>query len=124
MNKKKDANGDPVFKDDKPKYEKDEKAGKYVIVNNYKNSSPVYTDEHKGFIPRMTNPAAIANYKSIAGIDPNSKERPTFYQNIKFMLSYQFGYMYGRYLMWNFVGRQNDVQGKSRFTKRKLVEWN
>ena len=27
------------------------------------------------------------------------------------MITYQFGYMYGRYLMWNFVGRQNDVQG-------------
>ena len=108
---KKDREGNPIYKDDKPKYEQDEKAGRYVIVNNYKNSTPVYTDEHKGFIPRMTNPAAIDNYKSIAGIDPKSEERPTFVQNIQFMLSYQFGYMYGRYLMWNFVGRQNDEQG-------------
>lgn len=107
----KDNEGNPIYKDDKPKYEQDEKAGKYVIVNNYKNSSPVYTDEHKGFIPRMPNSAAIDNYKSIAGIDPKSKERPTFAQNIQFMFSYQFGYMYGRYLMWNFVGRQNDEQG-------------
>ena len=108
---KKDANGNSIYKDDKPKYEQDHKSGKYVIVNNYKNSTPVYTDQHKGFIPRMPNSAAIDNYKSIAGIDPNSKERPTFAQNIKFMMSYQFGYMYGRYLMWNFVGRQNDEQG-------------
>ncbi|MEI6866136.1 DUF2723 domain-containing protein [Flavicella sp.] len=108
---KKDDSGNSIYEDGKPKYEKDKKAGKYVIVNNYKNSMPVYTDEHKGFIPRMTNPSVIDNYKSVAGIDPESKERPTFAQNIKFMFSYQFGYMYGRYLMWNFVGRQNDEQG-------------
>jgi hypothetical protein len=39
-------------------------------------------------------------------------EKPTFASNIKFMFQYQFGYMYGRYLLWNFVGRQNDNQGK------------
>ena len=27
------------------------------------------------------------------------------------MIDFQFGYMYGRYFMWNFVGRQNDIQG-------------
>jgi hypothetical protein len=39
-------------------------------------------------------------------------DRPSFASNMKFMFEYQFGYMYVRYLMWNFVGRQNDVQGK------------
>ena len=39
-------------------------------------------------------------------------EKPTFINNMKFMFEYQFGYMYWRYLMWNFVGRQNDIQGK------------
>jgi hypothetical protein len=39
-------------------------------------------------------------------------EKPSFASNIKFMFQYQFGYMYGRYLLWNFVGRQNDNQGK------------
>jgi hypothetical protein len=37
--------------------------------------------------------------------------RPTFGENLRFMMSYQFGYMYFRYFMWNFSGRQNDVQG-------------
>ena len=37
--------------DDKPKYEKDKKAGKYVIVNRYKNALPNYTDKHKGIYP-------------------------------------------------------------------------
>jgi hypothetical protein len=39
-------------------------------------------------------------------------EKPSMVDNIGFMIRYQFGYMYGRYLMWNFSGRQNDKQGK------------
>lgn len=39
-------------------------------------------------------------------------QKPTTADNIKFMFEYQFGYMYWRYLMWNFTGRQNDIQGK------------
>ncbi|MCI2228695.1 DUF2723 domain-containing protein [Polaribacter sp. MSW13] len=97
------------YKDDKPKYEK--KNGKYVIVNKYKNVVPNWSDKHKGFIPRMVDASKEKMYKKIAGIPANSKRRPTFAENIKFMVSYQFGYMYGRYFMWNFVGRQNDIQG-------------
>ena len=39
-------------------------------------------------------------------------EKPSTVDNIQFMVEYQFGYMYWRYLMWNFTGRQNDIQGK------------
>lgn len=39
-------------------------------------------------------------------------EKPSFTSNIGYLFEYQFGYMYWRYLMWNFVGRQNDVQGQ------------
>lgn len=39
-------------------------------------------------------------------------EKPTTADNLGFMFEYQFGYMYWRYLMWNFTGRQNDIQGK------------
>ncbi|MNQ20049.1 hypothetical protein D3C85_331310 [compost metagenome] len=39
-------------------------------------------------------------------------EKPSTADNLSFMFEYQFGYMYWRYLMWNFVGRQSDVQGK------------
>ena len=101
-------------RDDKPKYEKDEKANKYVIVNHYKDALPNWNGKHKGFIPRMvsTDSGVIANYKSIAGIPQNSKRRPTFIENLTFMIDFQFGYMYGRYFLWNFVGRQNDVQGQ------------
>lgn len=95
--------------DGKPKYEK--RNGKYEIVNSYKNTVPNYSSKHKGFIPRMTNPASEKMYKAIVGIPEKSTRRPTFGENITFMIDYQFGYMYGRYFMWNFVGRQNDTQG-------------
>ncbi len=39
-------------------------------------------------------------------------DKPSFADNITYMLQYQFGYMYWRYFMWNFTGRQNDIQGK------------
>ena len=39
-------------------------------------------------------------------------DKPTTADNISFMVQFQFGYMYVRYLLWNFVGRQSDVQGK------------
>ncbi len=100
-------------RDAKPKYEKDEKAGKYVIVNNYKDALPNYSSKHKGIIPRMVDPteSVVQNYKAIAGIPQRSKRRPTFGENLSFMIQYQFGYMYGRYFMWNFVGKQDDIQG-------------
>jgi hypothetical protein len=37
--------------------------------------------------------------------------KPTFIENMRFMFSYQIGYMYVRYFMWNFSGKQNDTQG-------------
>lgn len=39
-------------------------------------------------------------------------EKPTTWDNFSFMFEYQFGYMYWRYLMWNFTGKQNDIQGR------------
>ncbi|MDO1502408.1 DUF2723 domain-containing protein [Winogradskyella maritima] len=39
-------------------------------------------------------------------------EKPSMLDNIVYMVQYQFGYMYWRYFMWNFTGRQNDEQGK------------
>lgn len=39
-------------------------------------------------------------------------EKPSLADNLSFMIEYQFGYMYMRYLLWNFAGRQSDNQGK------------
>jgi len=38
-----------------------------------------------------------------------TSHRPTYLQNLQFLASYQIGYMYFRYLLWNFAGRQNDI---------------
>lgn len=110
----KDANGNNVVvtKDGKPKYEKDLKNGKYIIVNKYKDTETVFSSKHKGFIPRMVDPSRELDYKRITGIPTKAKRRPTFGENLYFMGFFQYGYMYGRYFMWNFAGRQNDTQGQ------------
>jgi len=103
---------DEPYVDAKPKYEQDKKHGKYVIVNNYKKNKQNFTHKHWGILPRMWDTASADNYKMIAGIPKESTRKPTFFENMKFMFDYQFGYMYWRYLMWNFVGRQDDIQGR------------
>ena len=50
---------------------------------------------------------------------PNSKEmkmKPTMMENLRFFVDYQLNYMYWRYFMWNFAGRQNDLQGMGEIT--------
>ncbi len=46
---------------------------------------------------------------------------PTFGQNLRFFFRYQIGYMYFRYFMWNFAGRQNDIQGHGEPTKGNWI---
>ena len=48
-------------------------------------------------------------------------EEPTMMDNLRFFLGYQIGHMYSRYFMWNFVGRQNDVQGHGSFTEGNWI---
>ncbi|MDE7413960.1 MAG: DUF2723 domain-containing protein [Muribaculaceae bacterium] len=53
--------------------------------------------------------------RPVAKMGPDGKRseptalRPTYLQNFRYMIGYQIGYMYFRYLMWNFCGRQNDI---------------
>ena len=72
--------------------------------------------------PRMYSSAHANQYKAwqdIKGYDvPYDKcgemimvTMPTQWENIKFFFSYQLNWMYWRYFMWNFAGRQNDLQG-------------
>ena len=144
------------YEDAKPKYERDYKLGKYVIVNNYKNAQTASNRAQMGFLPRMWSAQHAANYMKLTGnppfkiteeayADPQAYQllqsiqqqmavrampperydqflmqfrdevevqKPTFWQNMNYLFSYQFGYMYFRYLAWNFIGRQDDVQGK------------
>ena len=148
---------DNPYLDDKPKYEKDEEQGKYVIVNDYKNAKQNTDDAHKAFLPRMWSAQHASNYidlftgpleftikpeyqgeqQLIAAVNEFRRsfergeldsqqyeqflsqfrqyidvEKPSFATNIAYMFEYQMGYMYWRYFMWNFVGRQDDNQGK------------
>lgn len=79
-----------------------------------------YTDG-KMLFPRMwsgNSPSHIAFYKSYMGnggqVVPGAEhKKPTFLQNLTFFFDYQLNWMYWRYFMWNFAGRQNDVHSPS-----------
>ena len=144
------------YTDDKPKYEKDEKSGRYVIVNDYENAIQNYNSDHGSLLPRMWSGEHAENYMIYSGplefsikseykmqnefrslvanfrlsvakgeIDYEGYhdflrtygryldiEKPSLIDNIYYLLDYQIGYMYWRYFMWNFSGRQDDIQGK------------
>lgn len=71
----------------------------YMLENAVKNGEISFRDYEKNLI-------YLSQFEDVFKI-----ENPSFFQNMKFMFEYQFGYMYWRYLMWNFSGRQNDIQG-------------
>ncbi len=99
-----------------------QKDGKYEIVQH--RPEYVFTDNTTTFFPRMYSrqPNHISEYKKWANIDgrpvsvmdsngePKTIQLPTFGENLKFFFNYQIRHMYWRYFMWNFVGRQNDIQ--------------
>ena len=49
-------------------------------------------------------------------ISKETKMKPTMMENLRFFVDYQLNYMYWRYFMWNFAGRQNDLQGMGEIT--------
>lgn len=114
------------YADGKPVYMKDIAKGKYVIKDLNKNSVPVYDPRFTTIFPRMwsgSERSHIGEYKRWANIQGSPIEvgtedgktimKPTFAENLRFFVSYQLQYMYFRYFMWNFAGRQNDNQGLS-----------
>jgi hypothetical protein len=58
-------------------------------------------------------------YRTFGRIEGN--DQPTFANNIVYFINYQFRWMYWRYFMWNFAGKQNDLQG---FGNRRDGNWN
>ena len=74
---------------------------------------PVYSGEDKMLFPRVwdaSNDQGHANfYRDWLGLADG--ERPSMGDNIKFFFGYQLNWMYWRYFMWNFAGKQNDIQG-------------
>jgi hypothetical protein len=71
------------------------------------SDSPDHIREYERYVGTGGKPVRVK--------DPQTGETttvrvPTFGQNLRFMFGYQFGFMYFRYFMWNFSGRQNDIQ--------------
>lgn len=112
-------NGNPV-------YLRDDKKGKYVVADDREGTIPVYDSEFTTIFPRMwSNQKSIhiREYKEwgkVKGVPKRHVNRngetetivkPTFGENLRYFFRYQLGFMYFRYFMWNFSGRQNDIQG-------------
>jgi len=98
------------YLDGKPVYAKDEKKGKYVVIDKRKNTIPNYSKKDKMLFPRIwsnTQARHAGGYVTWAGLK-NKDVKPTFGQNLTYFFKYQIGWSYVRYFMWNFAGRQND----------------
>ena len=122
-----DRQGDlcrPVMSTGAPVYQRKEKASKdekdsYFVVRTKDN----YKYAQNMLFPRMYSSQHAQAYESwMGGVDGKhvSYDRcgqdvdvkvPTQMENLRFFLSYQCNFMYWRYFMWNFAGRQNDLQG-------------
>ncbi len=108
-----------------PVYAKDEEQKKYVIIDKREGVKPVFAKEFSTVFPRMWSSSenhhmtGYENWGKVKGtmIRYNDGQgsrmikKPTFGENLRFFFSYQVGHMYVRYFMWNFAGRQNDIQG-------------
>jgi len=114
----------PVTVEGAPIYQRKEKASKnekdsYFVVS-HKNK---YVYAQNMLFPRMYDAAHQQAYEDwMGGVDGSEEpydrcgenimvKMPSALENIRFFLSYQCNFMYWRYFMWNFAGRQNDLQG-------------
>jgi len=114
----------PVSKQGAPVYQRKEKASpdepdRYEI----QRYDIEYVYAQNMLFPRMYSDRHAQAYESwMGGIkgtqipfdrcgEPIMVKMPTQLENIRFFLSYQVNFMYWRYFMWNFAGRQNDIQG-------------
>ena len=109
--------GAPVYQR-KDKASADEKDSYFVV-----RTKDEYKYAQNMLFPRMYSSAHTNAYESwMGGVEGNdvpydrcgemiSVKVPSQLENIRFFLSYQCNFMYWRYFMWNFAGRQNDLQG-------------
>ncbi|WP_242923261.1 glycosyltransferase family 117 protein [Pontibacter liquoris] len=100
-------NAQPVDQEEgAPRYLKGK--DKYIVTGH--KIEPVYDSKDKTLLPRIYSdqPQHIAEYKK--WVDLREGEMPTFGQNLSFLFRYQLGHMYWRYFLWNFAGRESDVQ--------------
>ena len=134
-----DADGNPEIKEGKAIWRRaiknnENEPDRYVVTDHKKDY--VYQSELNMLFPRMYSNQShhVEAYKQWSKDGSKSKkvkvktsngiryvEKPTFVENIRFFLSYQVNYMYWRYFMWNFVGRQNDIQGHGEIHKGNWI---
>ncbi len=71
-------------------------------------------------LPRMHSSRAdhVQAYKEWEGI---GNKKPSFFNNIDFLVSYQIGFMWWRYFAWNFIGRQSEEQGNGELTNGNWI---
>ncbi len=115
----------------KPVYIK--KNGRYEIV--YYKPTYIFDSRTTTIFPRMYSREKrhIDQYKKWTNLkgrkvrvaDENGQQKvivlPTFWENLKFFWEYQVKYMYFRYFMWNFSGRQNDLQGNGEIDRGNWI---
>jgi hypothetical protein len=110
-----------------------QKDGKYVVADM--RQKPVFDSNLSTVFPRMYSRESshIEAYKQWGGIkgrnvqvtDEEGQSKtiqvPTFGENLTFFFRYQVGHMYFRYFMWNFAGRQNDIQSHGEITNGNWI---
>ncbi len=114
------------YADGNPVYLRDDEKGEYVVADSRESVIPVYDSEFTTLFPRMWSSQKsihVREYKEwgkVKGVAKRHTNRsgevetivkPTFGENLRYFFRYQVGFMYFRYFMWNFAGRQNDIQG-------------
>ena len=122
-----DANGTAISTKGKAIWKKklktsEDEADRYIVTGY--NEHYEYQPELNMLFPRMYSDKSehISAYKEWTNfkgrpVQVRTSEgtktvmKPTFAENLAFFLDYQLNYMYWRYFMWNFAGRQNDIQG-------------
>ena len=80
---------------------------KYAVIRH----DIEYEYEENMFFPRMHSQRHAKAYEEWMGGVEKEGNLPTTAENLRFFISYQLNFMYWRYFLWNFVGRQNNIQG-------------
>ncbi|MFI3239026.1 MAG: DUF2723 domain-containing protein [Bacteroidales bacterium] len=129
----------PIVEQGKAIYAKDvnSEQDKYIMTGY--EETYMLTPELNMLFPRMYSGTHAREYNEWTGmkgkyvtsttdvdrfgntIKTATKVKPTFMENMQYFLDYQLNYMYWRYFMWNFAGRQNDLQGNGEITKGNWI---
>ena len=103
---------------------------RYIEIDDEFNRDYKYAPNMNVFFPRLYDAGAKDKYERAMGgiaketvnaeISESGRtqtvEKPKYSENIRYFFEYQLNYMYWRYFLWNFAGRQNDIQGHGEIT--------